>query len=548
MAQSLSDLEKQTILTERKLLLTPVSEYINNELNPVKTNFLDTSRDDYKEPLSIIDILTLLGISVTDYYNALSISDDNNYQIHLYRPPNSCFVHNYFKAGLLSWEANLDIQPVFNEYKAVAYMCSYLSKSEDTCTQAVRQALDESLENKNSNYEQMRAIAHAYATNRECSVQEAVYHILPELWLRKTFPGVIFENSNTPDRRFKMFRNEKEILELDDESKDVFKRNMLDRYIDRPNSIFANGIYSGLDQFCYAEFLRYYYLAPKPIENDCQPEVLPDEILEINHDALMYPMSIPLMYSKEKLKCRKVPAILRFHSPNKDKDFELYVHHLLFLFYPFRSEIEMKIGEPLSYTNKLAQPGVLEIVNNNKTRIEPFDDIVNEALIRYNVDNLNNLDPYAQAENDETLSLLTSQCSGRDENNVSDFSAPVPVDTIYLHDDDIGVPVPVDTIYLHDDDIGVPVPVDTIYLHDDDIGVPVPVDTIYLHDDDIGVPVPVDTIYLHDDDIGAPVPVDTIYLHDDDIGVLIRSLNHKQRHVFDYIYHWARNVVNIDFP
>ena len=151
---------------------------------------------------------------------------------------------------MLSWEANLDIQPVFNEYKAVAYMCSYLSKPEDTCTQAMRQALDESLENKSSNYEQVRAIAHAYATNRECSVQEAVYHILPELWLWKTFPGVRFANSNTPDRRFKMFRNEKEILELDDESKDVFKRNMLDRYIDRPNSIFTNGIYSGLDQFC----------------------------------------------------------------------------------------------------------------------------------------------------------------------------------------------------------------------------------------------------------------------------------------------------------
>ena len=85
LVQSLSDLEKQTILTERKLLLTPVSEYINNK--PRKTNSLDTSRDDYNEPLSIIDILTLLGISVTDYYNALSISDDNDYQIHLYRPP-----------------------------------------------------------------------------------------------------------------------------------------------------------------------------------------------------------------------------------------------------------------------------------------------------------------------------------------------------------------------------------------------------------------------------------------------------------------------------
>ena len=72
---------------------------------------------------------------------------------------------------------------------------------------------------------------------------------LPELWLQKTFPGVTFANSNTPDHRYKMFHTEKENLELDDESKDVFKRNMLDRYINRPNSTFANGIYSVLDQF-----------------------------------------------------------------------------------------------------------------------------------------------------------------------------------------------------------------------------------------------------------------------------------------------------------
>ena len=194
--ESLSDSEKHDIIRERNLLLLPVSEYINNNLNPAKVNFLDTTRDDYQELLSIEEILTYLGISVTDYYNALSISDDNDFQIHLCRPPHSCFVNNYFKAGLLSWEANLDIQPVFNEYKAIAYMCAYLSKSEDACTRAMKQALDESLDKKNNNYEQMRAIAHAYATNRECSVQEAVYHILPELWLRKTFPGVTFANSN----------------------------------------------------------------------------------------------------------------------------------------------------------------------------------------------------------------------------------------------------------------------------------------------------------------------------------------------------------------
>ena len=76
-------------------------------------------------PLTIEEILHNLGLSKETY-----ISDDDDFQIHLARQPNSCFVNNYFQAGLL----------VFNEYKAIAYMCAYLSKSEDTCTASMRQA------------------------------------------------------------------------------------------------------------------------------------------------------------------------------------------------------------------------------------------------------------------------------------------------------------------------------------------------------------------------------------------------------------------------
>lgn len=37
--------------------------------------------------------------------------------------------------------------------------------------------------------------------------------------------------------------------------------------------------------------------------------------------------------------------------------------------------------------NKLAQPGVLETINENKSCTEPFADIVDDVLIRYNEDN-----------------------------------------------------------------------------------------------------------------------------------------------------------------
>ena len=45
----------------------------------------------------------------------------------------------------------------------------------------------------------MKAIAKAYTAKRECLVQEAVYLIMPELWLRETFPKAMFLNSNLPE-------------------------------------------------------------------------------------------------------------------------------------------------------------------------------------------------------------------------------------------------------------------------------------------------------------------------------------------------------------
>ena len=45
----------------------------------------------------------------------------------------------------------------------------------------------------------MKSVAHAYSSKRECSLQEAVYQVIPELWLIKVFPGVLFANSNIPE-------------------------------------------------------------------------------------------------------------------------------------------------------------------------------------------------------------------------------------------------------------------------------------------------------------------------------------------------------------
>ena len=60
----------------------------------------------------------------------------------------------------------------------------------------------------------------------ECSIWECVYHILPGQWLKKTFSGVIFANSNLLEKRFRICLGEDEIFELPEDSKKIFKQNL----------------------------------------------------------------------------------------------------------------------------------------------------------------------------------------------------------------------------------------------------------------------------------------------------------------------------------
>ena len=94
----------------------------------------------------------------------------------------------------------------------------------------------------------------------------------------KTFPGVIFSISNVPEKCFRVCLNEDEIFELPEDSNKILKRNVVDRYIDRPNTTSCGGKFEVLETLCFAEFSRYYYLPAnsKYKENDCQSEELHD--------------------------------------------------------------------------------------------------------------------------------------------------------------------------------------------------------------------------------------------------------------------------------
>ena len=192
-----------------------------------------------------------MGITEDDYYWALSISPDNDYEIHLKRSTGSCFVNNYNPVLLKAWEANLDIQPVHNYFKALTYMAAYFSQPESELSEPLKQAAKETKKQNLNVRDAMKKIAYS----RQLSVQEAVYNVLPELWLRKCSPGISFINTNLPNNRITMIKSKEELELLPDSSTDIFKKSIIDRYIDRPTC----GKFASLRTVCLAQFASLYY-------------------------------------------------------------------------------------------------------------------------------------------------------------------------------------------------------------------------------------------------------------------------------------------------
>lgn len=96
----------------------------------------------------------------------------------------------------------------------------------------------------------------------------------------------------------------------------IFKQNNIDRYWDKPDIKFMSSKYSVLEMFCFANFILNYALISKnegtEFRDECQLDILPDELLEQNHHPCENLKRVPLMNSKEKLKCHKVYRTCRY--------------------------------------------------------------------------------------------------------------------------------------------------------------------------------------------------------------------------------------------
>ena len=83
--------------------------------------------------------------------------------------------------------------------------------------------------------------------------------------------------------------SKKEILELPEDNADIYKRNMVSRYLIRPHD-------EMFEHFCYALFIKRYQLKTKQIENNSQPEQLIDKLIKKENILLNSNNGIVLTY------------------------------------------------------------------------------------------------------------------------------------------------------------------------------------------------------------------------------------------------------------
>ena len=79
----------------------------------------------------------------------------------------------------------------------------------------------------------MKTTAKAYLRNQEPFIQEAVYHIFPDLKLGRIFPAVYFVKTNLTEDRVQVLFSEKEFSKLTGDSPNILKKSNIDCYMGR---------------------------------------------------------------------------------------------------------------------------------------------------------------------------------------------------------------------------------------------------------------------------------------------------------------------------
>ncbi|XP_039896714.1 uncharacterized protein LOC120739111 isoform X6 [Simochromis diagramma] len=281
----------------------------------------------------------------------------NGHVILLQREPNDCWVNAYNADLLRAWNANMDIQYVIDDYSCLMYMMSYVSKPEFEMTQFLNGVIQEVKKSNVNERDEMKQIMQAYAKHREVSAQESVARTC-SLPLKKCSRSVVF--IQTDDDALKMSLPMSRLQSMAPDDENVWMSGLPEKYANRPRT-------PDFERMCLGEFASEY-------------RILYGRQTESKN-------AIPLLNNMGYIqkRTRGKPAIIRYPRFSEKKQPEKFYSRLLKLYYPHRSNDDLKnteypTSEQFYKSGRKHGFAVRPIVTFNKKRYEGHGKTMERAL------------------------------------------------------------------------------------------------------------------------------------------------------------------------
>ncbi|XP_077967734.1 uncharacterized protein LOC144421969 [Styela clava] len=319
----------------------------------------------------------------------------------LQRECSSIWTNPYNPTLLRAWNANLDVQFVTDAYACVVYILSYISKGEREMSFLMEGCVNECLnQGHHSARDVMKKIGMLYLRNREVSAQESAFRAC-NMPLKGCSRNVVFLPTGGDSVKISLplsvLKNKLKASGGELNPSDMWMTSMIEKYRARPRQ-------QEIDEICYGEFFSRY-------------RVLSQTQAKGNKKALKLEKGLGHVQKRETTQ----PAIVRYPRFRKEKNSEKYYRSILELFFPHRTDEDLK---PLSYKNytefykfgKCSVHGrsmnVKELVTENMRKFENIREELSEA---------GNMLADEQLSQDEWADLITelqqrTRDEGRDSN------------------------------------------------------------------------------------------------------------------------------------
>ena len=317
-----------------------IKDKVYDSLSKYDTMKKDIFLEEVKS-LTLKDVLGDIGISVEDYYEALS-TDPHQIKIHLKREISETYINNYNYEILSAWNANIDFSFCPTFFEIITYITDYMMKDESGMTKHLLQAFKQCMAAGNGS-NMHKVLVQCFTTHREMGLPEVFYRIIPALHLSQSNIDCIFLKTGYPKNRMVFLKkvNDEDYPDLDHievpgrtgtfvESSDVH-----DKYINRPTA---------LENMTYCQFGSLFTSGDKSkykdktFEDGCFGKTEEHKLITEMGKTDELPKVIRLMHNKAVLVCRKgPPLVVRFHDSSKG-NYEEYIYSELLLYHPHRNE------------------------------------------------------------------------------------------------------------------------------------------------------------------------------------------------------------------